>query len=101
MKGAKVPDPTFDASNPGGSGWIKYFTLDADHNPVPCDLKTWAGWFETADRSVAHDTIGDVRVSTVALGIDCAVREGKPELFETMVFGGPLTQKMERYATWD
>jgi hypothetical protein len=44
--------------------------------------------------------IGEVRVSTVFLGIDHAW-EGPPLLFETMVFGGPLDEEMERYSTWE
>jgi hypothetical protein len=59
-------------------------------------------WFETADRHVAQDQIGDVRVSTVFLGIDHSwiLEEHVPILFETMVFGGALDQEQRRYATW-
>ena len=70
--------------------------------PVPCeDLFKWGAWFESAKRHVADDTIGDVRVSTVFLALDHSFREGRPQLFETMVFGGPLDGLCERYATWD
>lgn len=68
---------------------------------VPCDVITWAKWFEKADRHVAKDTFGDVFVSTVFLGINHSFGNGPPMLFETMVFGGPLDQEQERCSTWD
>ena len=40
-------------------------------------------------------------VSTVFLGIDHNFGEGKPLLFETMVFGGKLDEETERYSTWE
>jgi hypothetical protein len=81
--------------------FLKYM-LDG-HTPVPAeDVGTWATWFETAKRHVADDTLGDVRVSTVFLGFDLSFgAAGPPVLFETMVFGGALDGKCERYSTWD
>lgn len=76
-----------------------------DGQPVRCDsIDEWARWFETSDtdRVVEQTHIGDVKVSTVFLGIDHRfLGEGPPILFETMVFGGPLDQEQERYATRD
>lgn len=70
--------------------------------PVPChDLLAWASWFETADRTVAQETIGESKVSTVFLGLDHAFGGAAPVLFETMVFGGPLSDETDRYSTWD
>ena len=72
------------------------------HDTVPVDgLIEWATWFETADRSVARDEIGESCVSTVFLGLAHSFGQGGPILFETMVFGGPLDQETERYRTWD
>jgi hypothetical protein len=73
------------------------------HKPVKCDdLMWWAWWFETADRQVADSIQGDVRVSTVFLGIDSSLfGHGPPELFETMVFINGSGGDCERYATWD
>lgn len=68
---------------------------------IPCDLMTWAKWFETADRTVAKAEIGDSLVSTVFLGIDHSSGYGPPMLFETMVFGGSLDQKQDRYSRWE
>ena len=69
---------------------------------VPCsDLMEWAKWVESADRKVAQDTIGDSRISTIFLGLDHQFGDGPPLIFETMVFGGPLSDEMDRYSTWD
>lgn len=78
-----------------------FYTLDADHNPVPTDDPlVWGRWFEDFDnRSVAYDELEKVRVSTVFVGTAF-------EKFETMVFpmkGDRLFEDMEceRYDTWD
>lgn len=69
---------------------------------VPCnDLMEWARWFETAERHVAIKVIGDVRVSTVFLGLDHSFGGATPILFETIIFGGPHDQYQERCSTWD
>ena len=69
---------------------------------IPADLKTWARWFETANRRVAEAEIGGRRVSTVFLGIDHQIGDGPPLIFETMVFGNGEDQGwMERCSTWD
>lgn len=50
-------------------------------------------------KRVAYDELpGDVKVSTVWLGLDHGFA-GKPLIFETMVFGGPLAEEQERYST--
>ena len=73
------------------------------HTIVPCPwLLRWARWFETADRHVAESIQGDVRVSTVFLGLDHNhSRHGPPVLFETMVFVNGSSVDCERYCTWD
>lgn len=73
-------------------------------NAVPCgSVYEWARWFEKADRSVKKTQLpGDVMVSTVFLAIDHRFGGlGMPILFETMVFGGPMNQEMDRYSTWE
>lgn len=78
------------------------YILDGNKVPVPCnDLMEWAKWFETADRHVAQEMVGDVRVSTVFLGINHAWGNGAPLLFETMIFGGPHDQHQARCTFWD
>lgn len=68
---------------------------------VPCDLMTWARSFEKTNRVVAQTTVGESKISTVFLGLDHSFGDGPPLLFETMVFGGPMADEMERYATYD
>ena len=78
-----------------------HYILD-NQKVVECkDLITWARWLESADRAVAKDTIGESNISTVFLGLDHSFGEGPPLLFETMVFGGKLSDEMNRYSTWD
>jgi hypothetical protein len=51
-------------------------------------------------RHVGKDEVGEVRVSTVFLGLDHSFSGGPPLLFETMVFGGEHDQAQWRYTTW-
>jgi hypothetical protein len=72
--------------------------------PVPCDdLMTWAKWIENPENKIVKQTmVGDVKVSTVFLGLDHNFGGGgKPILFESMIFGGPHDQDQHRYHTWD
>jgi hypothetical protein len=64
------------------------------------DLLTWAQWFETADRHVKLTEQGDVRVSTVFLGLDHSFGHRPPVLFETMAFVGHESVAQARYCTW-
>ena len=83
-----------------------------EHKPVKCDdILTWAKWFETANRAVKKDIaklsylgkkLGEIKISTVFLGIDHNFDdEGDPILFETMVFGGELDESCDRCSTWE
>ena len=74
------------------------------------DIIKWAQWFEGANRIVNKSTanvtfkgekVGQVKVSTVFLGIDHSFGDGEPLLFETMVFGGKLDEEMDRCSTWE
>ena len=77
------------------------YVLDG-HKPIEeSDLLRWGQWFETADRAVAKDVVGNSRVSTVFLGLDHSFGSGPPMIFETMVFGGPMSDEIERYSTWE
>lgn len=77
------------------------YILDEHGNAIEePDLIKWATWFETADRHVAEDKIGDVRVSTVFRGIDHRFNSaGKPVLWETIIFGGPHDEYQDRYTS--
>ena len=79
------------------------YILDG-HDPVYCDPITASLWKQTHwdQCQVAEDFVGTVRLSTVFLGMDYNhTGEGKPILFETMVFGGDMDGRQERYCTWD
>lgn len=66
--------------------------------PTPIDdLLAWGEWMESADRQVALDEIDGITVSTVFLGLE----HGDRNLFETMVFGGPIDGEGARYQTWE
>jgi len=74
------------------------YILNAAGEPEPCpDLWTWGHWLETADRHVADTRFGDVRVSTVFLGLDHSFDGGPPVLWESFIFGGLLDGEMRRY----
>lgn len=81
---------------------IKYILDEHGEPKLEPDILRWARWFETADRRVAVDTIGQYKVSTVFLGLDHNFSEGPPLLWETMIFGrGKLNLYMRRYETKD
>ena len=65
------------------------------------DLMTWAQWLEDADndRQIEITMIGDVRVSTVFLGLDHSFGVGPPLLYETLVFDGEHDGDQDRYST--
>lgn len=71
--------------------------------PIAVDVMSWARWFEknAAACRVAETKIGDVRVSTVFLGLNHNFADdGPPILFETMVFGDPHNGEIWRYESW-
>ncbi len=75
------------------------YILNEQGEPEPChSLMSWGGWMESHrnERKVAHETIGDMNVSTVFLGLDHAWGEESPVLWETMVFGGPMEGEQDR-----
>lgn len=65
------------------------------------DILEWGRWRASAESRVALTNLGERgEVSTVFLGLDHRhFGEGPPILYETLVFGGPLDQEMERYCT--
>lgn len=76
------------------------------HNqePLVCpDLLVWARWMDDRNNTkIKRDELPDnITVSTVFLGLDHNYGEGKPILFETMIFGWEHGEYQERYCTWD
>lgn len=53
------------------------------------------------NRRIALTEIESVQISTVFLGLNHAWDDGPPMLFETMVFGGPLSEEQDRCSTYD
>ena len=79
--------------------------LDANNNVVhEPDVLKWAKWHEeyrNTRRRIGRDSVGESDVSTVFLGLDHSFG-GEPQIwFETLIFGGPHADWMERYATYD
>lgn len=80
----------------------KYILTPAGNPKQVDDLMEWARWFETADRIVHQQQVGDYFVSTVFLGLDHSFGSGPPLLFETMVFDEQRNEMYcERYSTWE
>ncbi len=79
---------------------LKNYILDANNQPIEePDLIKWSRWFEEADRQLENTIIGNIRISTIFLGIDHNFSsEGPPVLWETMIFGGPNNGYQNRYS---
>lgn len=76
-----------------------YYILEGQ-TPVPADLITWAKWFENHNnRVVAKTSVGEYDISTVFLGMDHQFGEGRPLLFETMIFGFDEDHELYDYQT--
>ncbi len=65
------------------------------------DVVEWSRRFEMDNRVVGSEEIGSTIVSTVFLGIDHNHSHGRPVLFESMVFKGPLDGTMHRWHTYN
>lgn len=84
-----------------------FYILDADKNIIPvrttAEKMAYYRWYEDPDnRRVAITEQDGVSVSTVFLGVDHGFGEdGPPVVFESMVFGGPMSDHQVRYCTWD
>jgi len=89
---------------------MRYYVPTGDGSFRPSHLVEMASWIESAGaRRPFHEggqivgrteLPGGVTVSTVFLGIDHSSREdGRPVLFETMIFGGPHADFQQRYYT--
>lgn len=81
---------------------VGLYILDGKQ-PVSCeDIWAWNEWMANNRRHVAVTKCNHVRVSTIFLGLDHNYHpDGPPLLFETMIFGGELTQHLRRYCTWE
>jgi hypothetical protein len=80
---------------------VSDYPLYYDREGKPISLREWADAMGTGrDRHVALDYVGEVKVSTVWMGIDYNwSRTGPPLIFETMIFGGNHDEECWRYPT--
>lgn len=77
------------------SGVGLYYRRDGSTHDNPME---WARSLYEEERRVALTTLGEVKVSTVFLGIDHGFGLTKhPILYETLVFDGPLDANCERW----
>ena len=77
---------------------MDWYILTANHRVRKVSLEVWEKWRKEGKvgRRVDHTSVGEMNISTVFLlaSID------RDHLFETMVFGGPLSDIQVCYATW-
>ena len=87
---------------------MRYYVLDAAQNTLPATLHEWADFLQNGElRIVRQEEQGEVRLSTVFLGIDHRwTNYGEfdhlpPIVFETCVFGGEHDGWTWRCCTFD
>lgn len=79
--------------------WDSKHYILKDGEMVETDLLTWARWFEKSEnRRVAWTEVGDVKISTVFLGINQGFGS-VPKWFKTMIFSGEHDEYCDRYTT--
>jgi hypothetical protein len=69
-----------------------------DRSGKPISMMEWATTSKDGNR-VAFDTVGDVDISTVWLGLNHSFDDGPPLIFETMIFGEEHDEDCWRYST--
>lgn len=84
---------------------MKYALLDSANNVVETDdLLKWSRFLEDSKKRIVKQTEledKNCRVSTIFLGLNHQyIPNGKPLWFETMIFGGPLSDNQFRCSTW-
>ena len=78
----------------------KWYVLNEQGGPVEAaSALEGAKAFDDPRRIVAQQEIGNVRVSTIFLGLDHGFGEGPPLLWETMIFGGTHDKDQWRYSS--
>ena len=82
---------------------ILFYIEDEEGNPVPCEnLLDWARWFTDNEdrRIVSYDTISNVDISTVFLGVNHNLYREVPMIYETMIFQKEGDNRvLDRYPT--
>ncbi len=69
---------------------------------IPCkSLEEYIDWSIKNSTIILQTTITlKIRVSTVFLGLDHGFNNGKPIVFETMIFGGKHDQYQKKYSSY-
>lgn len=76
-----------------------YILSEDGQQPVACnDIMRWGEWYARANRIVKQETVGDMWISTVFLGLDHGWFGGAPIVWETMVFKDREDVEMDRCA---
>jgi hypothetical protein len=81
---------------------VRTYVLDSGGDPVPePDFTAWSIWYEhSQDRFLKCDKLtGDIRISTVFLGLDLTMDRGSAVLWETRVLGGPHDGYYQTYTS--
>lgn len=80
-----------------------FFYKIVGRDVIPCSLEEYIEQDNEFNKNkrVATTSRIDARVSTVFLGMNHRFAPGPPILFETLVFGGPSDNLVERYCTLD
>jgi hypothetical protein len=75
-----------------------FYILDENGEPKEADYLEWTKWVANDIRRLLA-RIGDVKISTVFLGLDHYFFGDKPVLWETNIFGGEHDGYQERYSS--
>lgn len=83
-----------------------WYILDENNKPIKSSVLEAMQWMEDNldKKAVKQESISDVRISTVFLGLDHSFpwdNENKPVLWETMIFGGEHDQNQYRYTSYE
>jgi hypothetical protein len=80
-----------------------WYILDDNNNPIQKHVIEAAKWIEDNPKRkvVKQESIGEIRISTVFLGLDHSYNSPIPVLWETMIFGGEHDQYQERYSSYE
>jgi hypothetical protein len=83
----------------------RYYKLEGQTPVAVESFIEWTLWMASADTGVMYNELNDCLVSTKFVGIDLnpgsSNSQSQPMVFETLVMGGVLDGKKNRYPTWD
>jgi hypothetical protein len=82
---------------------MAWYILDENNKPILSTIIQYVEWIEKNPerKAVKQEYVGDVRISTVFLGLDHVWNSDIPLLWETMIFGGEHDQYMDRYTSYE